>query len=102
MKCLRCGVCCQLFLVNLTEEEYRSRRYKTAFDEFVGDFALAESSGANTLEQREDGSCVYLMDDVCTIHGDRPASCRAFFCTGQEAAFSAMRDEIGEFRRRAG
>ena len=43
MKCLQCGVCCKLFYINLTEEEYKSGDYRTQFDEFdlVEDFVEA-------------------------------------------------------------
>ena len=62
MGCKQCGVCCRLFLINLTEDEYKSGRYKTMFDEFVHDFQEAEMVGANILKQKEDGSCFYLRD----------------------------------------
>jgi len=51
MKCQMCGVCCKLFLINLTESEYKSKKYKTQFDEFefIDDFKEAEMCGANIL-----------------------------------------------------
>jgi Fe-S-cluster containining protein len=94
MECLQCGVCCRLFLINLTEDEYNSGRYKTMFDEFVEDFEEAEMVGANVLERREDGSCVYLIDSKCSIHQDRPQSCRNFFCESKEPRFQGMIEKI--------
>ena len=34
MECSQCGVCCRLFLINLTKEEYNSRRYDTMSDDW--------------------------------------------------------------------
>ena len=81
MKCNQCGVCCKLFMINLTEEEYKSGRYKTMFEEFgiVEDFEEAEMTGANILTQNDDGSCIYLKEGKCSIHDERPKSCRNFF-----------------------
>lgn len=99
MKCSQCGVCCRLFMINLNEEEYRSGLYKTMFDEFVDDFEEAEFSGANLLEQKEDGSCIYLKDNKCSIHDWRPKSCRPFFCNSKEEKFQSMINKINEFNQ---
>lgn len=100
MKCSQCGVCCRLFLINLTEEEYRSGRYKTMFDEFVDDFEEAELVGANVLEQKEDGSCIYLKHNKCSIHSDRPQSCRPFFCNSKEERFRTMIEKIKRYKEK--
>ncbi len=84
MECKKCGVCCQLFMINLDEEEYASQKFKTQFDEFVPDFLEAELIGANILEQKADGSCIYLKEGSCSIHDDRPMSCRKFFCDSDD------------------
>lgn len=80
MKCNQCGTCCKLFLIDLDEEEYRSKRYKTIFDEFYDNFDEAVENAANIIAQNEDGSCIYLKDGKCSIHESRPKACRAFFC----------------------
>lgn len=80
MKCSKCGKCCKLFLIDLNDEEYRSRKYKTIFDEYYEDFNEAIENAANIIAQNEDKSCVYLKDNICTIHDWRPKACRAFFC----------------------
>lgn len=60
------------------------------FDEFVEDFEEAEMVGANLLEQKEDGSCIYLKDTTCSIHDRRPAVCKPFFCNSKEPRFQEM------------
>lgn len=95
-KCSQCGICCRLFLVNLSEEEYRSGKYRTQFEEFglIDDFRLANACGANILKQKEDGSCFYLKENKCSIHEIRPQVCRDFFCTSKLKKFRKMIGEI--------
>ena len=95
-KCSQCGICCRLFLINLTEKEYRSGKYKTQFDElgFINDFSEASACGANTLKQKEDGSCIYLKENKCSIHKTRPQVCREFFCDSKLKKFKKMIVEI--------
>ena len=95
-KCFECGTCCKLFLINLTEEEYKSGKYKTQFEMFglINDFKEAERCAANIIEQKEDGSCVYLKEGKCSIHQIRPKSCREFFCTSKNKRFKGMIEKI--------
>ena len=96
MECDECGKCCKLFLINLTEKEYKSKQYKTQFEKFgiIKDFQEAEATGANIITQKEDGSCIYQKDNKCTIHNNRPEACRAFFCKSDNPKFKEMKDTI--------
>ena len=91
-KCSQCALCCSLFLVNLSEEEYRSGKYRTQFEEFglVDNFHEATAYGTNILKQKEDGSCFYLEGNKCSIHKIRPQVCREFFCTSKLKKFKKM------------
>ncbi|MFC1732513.1 YkgJ family cysteine cluster protein [candidate division KSB1 bacterium] len=99
MKCSKCGVCCKLFLINLTEEEYRSGKYKTQFEDFglTEDFEEAEMCGANIITQNEDGSCIYLKNGKCSIHMTKPQSCRNFFC--KDTKFNNMIEKIEKYKK---
>lgn len=92
MECKLSGVCCKLFYINLTKEEYQSKTFKTQFEEFgyVEDFNEAEAYGANILSKNDDGSCVYLVGNKCSIHARRPHVCRDFFCASSEPKFAEM------------
>jgi Fe-S-cluster containining protein len=100
-KCSQCGVCCHIFLVNLTEEEYRSGKYKTQFEEFglIDDFRKAAACGANTIKQKDDGICPYLKENICSIHKTRPKVCRGFFCNSKSKKFEQMIEEIRDKRQ---
>ncbi len=95
-KCCQCGICCQIFLINLNEKEYRSRKYKTQFDQFeyIGDFKKAVSCGANILKEKKDGSCIYLDGNKCSIHKSRPQVCREFFCASKSEKYEKMIEQI--------
>ena len=95
MKCLQSGVCCRLFLINLNEKEYLSGQFHTVFEEFgLMKFSEAELAGANFLKQKADGSCIYLENNKCTTHKNRPQVCREFFCDSKEDKFQGMIQEI--------
>ena len=99
-KCSQCGLCCCLFLVNLDEKEYQSGKYKTQFEEFglIDDFHKAVACGANTLKQKENGNCIYLKENKCSIHKIRPQACREFLCTSKLKKFRKMIEQIKKRR----
>lgn len=101
-KCDQCGICCRLFLINLNEAEYKSRRYKTMFEKFGGlkNFSEAKKYGINILAQNKDNSCIYLKNDFCRIHKDRPLACREFFCASKSKKFGKMKQMIDQERLR--
>ncbi len=94
--CQSCGLCCELFLINLNEEEYRSGNYTTQLGSFgfMDNFAEAEMCGANIVEQKNDGSCTYLQKGKCSIHLTRPQVCRQFFCNSEDENFQGMIEDI--------
>jgi Fe-S-cluster containining protein len=62
------------------------------FEEYgkMSNFSEAENCGANLLAKKNDDSCVYLIDNLCSIHADRPNVCRDFFCTTKAKKFEGM------------
>lgn len=94
--CLQCGVCCQLFQVNLNKKEYESGRYRTQLEKYVfaGDFVQAEACGATIVKQKKNGACYYLKANKCSIHKIRPQVCRSFFCSSKAKKFKGMVAEI--------
>jgi len=98
--CPQCGICCRLFLINLTQEEWMSGGYKTQLKEFGldDDFTTVQRYGGNILSQKKDGSCIYLKNNLCSIHKKRPQSCRDFFCESTSKKFKGMISMIKERR----
>jgi Fe-S-cluster containining protein len=101
-KCNMCGMCCKLFLINLSEEEYFSGKYIKVFEwfEINKDFDFVRENGINILAKKEDGSCIYLEDKLCKIHSDRPQVCKEFFCSSKNKRFENMRQAIKKHRVR--
>lgn len=95
-KCLECGVCCRLFLINLSEEEYKSGKFKTQLEEFdlINDFKKASMCGVKILKQKKDGCCIYLKAKKCSIHKLRPKVCREFFCASKSKKFKSMIQQV--------
>jgi len=100
-RCAQCGLCCKLFLINITREEWASHSYKTALRNFDNDddFSVIETYGGNILEQKKDGSCIYLKNNTCSIHTRRPQACRNFFCVSKAKKFQGMIDIIKKRRK---
>ena len=99
-KCLQCGLCCRLFLINLSKAEYKSGKYQTMFGKsgMVENFSEARKYGLNLLAQNKNGSCVYLKNNLCSIHENRPSVCRKFFCQSKSLKFAGMRKMIDRAR----
>jgi len=76
----------------LSKEEYKSGKFKTELGEFgeFEDFSEAKNCGANLLAKKPDGSCIYLKNNKCRIHTERPKVCRSFFCTTKAKKFQKM------------
>lgn len=98
--CSGCGSCCRLFLINLSEKEYKSGKFRTELEEFglIEDFNKAKTCGANIVKQNEDGGCIYLEGKRCSIHQTRPQVCRDFFCSSKLKKFSKMIEQIEKKR----
>lgn len=96
--CNSCGICCKLFLINLSQKEYKSGDYQTIFqnDGIIEKFNQARDCGANLLAKKDDGTCVYLSNKKCSIHNTRPRVCRHFFCTSQNKKFKGMIEIINK------
>ena len=92
------GVCCRIFHINLDEEEYKSKKFRTQFEEFefIEDFKEAQEYGAHILAKNEDQSCIYLKNNLCSIHEDMPKVCRKFFCNSTNPQFKDMIKQVNE------
>src|SRR3990170_7602864 len=99
--CSQCGICCRLFLINLTQKEWLSGGYKIQLKEFGldDDFNTVQRYGGNILNQKNDGSCIYLKNNLCSIHKRRPQSCRDFICSSTSKKFRGMISTIKERRK---
>jgi Fe-S-cluster containining protein len=81
--CHGCGNCCRDFTVQLREDDLRKLREQN-WEEKSGGPVTIEFRGVTYLRQRDDGACVFLMDDGrCRIHNEfgfeaKPIACQLF------------------------
>lgn len=70
--CNGCTACCRdpMMFVDLTEAE--AHHFKAHKSDRV--------TKGWELDRKENGECVYLIDNRCSIYADRPQSCRGYDC----------------------
>lgn len=68
--CGSCTKCCKGWMISLHAHENP--------DEYDTDGV--DSAGQPVLRRQENGNCVYLIDEKCTIYDRRPETCRMFDC----------------------
>ncbi len=78
--CNSSGRCCKLFYINISKKEFESGKYKL----------MNLDSKIHILDKNPDGSCVYLKNNLCSIHDTRPQVCRHFFCTTKAKKYQGM------------
>jgi len=81
--CHGCGNCCRDFTVQLRDDDLRKLR-EQQWEQKLGGPVTIGFRGVTYLRQREDGACVFLMDDGrCRIHHEfgfaaKPIACQLF------------------------
>jgi lysine-N-methylase len=81
--CHGCGNCCRDFTVQLRPADLAKLRAQD-WEAKLGMPVTAEFRGVTYLRQRDDGACVFLMDDgLCRIHkeygfAEKPIACQMF------------------------
>jgi uncharacterized protein len=76
--CGRCSRCC--YHKGIRVNPYEIARLARSCGQTTTEFRKAWTrDGAGTLlAQRDDGACVFLGPDGCTVHADRPVVCRLY------------------------
>lgn len=81
--CHGCGNCCRDFTVQLRAADLEKLRAQE-WEAKLGMSVTTEFRGTVYLKQREDGACIFLMDDgLCRIHreygfAEKPIACQLF------------------------
>jgi lysine-N-methylase len=81
--CHGCGNCCRDFTVQLRAEDL-AKLNQQGWEQKLGQPVTIEFRGTRYLRQRDDGSCIFLMDDGrCRIHAEfgfaaKPIACQLF------------------------
>src|SRR4029453_9813761 len=81
--CHGCGNCCRDFTVQLRDEDLAKLKSQD-WEQKLGHPVTIRFRGMTYLRQRDDGACVFLMDDGrCRIHAEfcfaaKPIPCQLF------------------------
>jgi Fe-S-cluster containining protein len=80
--CTHCGKCCRWpgnVLLTEPDIERLSAALKLDSRAFIERFTrLAENRAQLSLRDGEDGACIFLKQDRCSVYAARPAQCRIF------------------------
>ncbi|MBX3355365.1 MAG: YkgJ family cysteine cluster protein [Phycisphaeraceae bacterium] len=96
--CHGCGDCCRDFTVQLSPEDL-ARLERQGWRERLGEPVTVEFQGQAFLRQRDDGACIFLMDNgLCRVHSEfgfdeKPLACRVFpfsLAPGPRAAMAGI------------
>ena len=77
--CTACANCCRVTEVGITEKDIEklARFVGTSEPEFVDQFTALDGSGARILKRNE-GGCVFLEGNLCSVYEARPVNCANF------------------------
>ena len=81
--CHGCGNCCRDFTVQLRDEDIAKLQQQN-WERTLGEAVTVSFRGVTYLRQRENGACVFLMDNgLCRIHAEfgfeaKPIACQLF------------------------
>ena len=78
--CTLCANCCRVASVSVTGRDVdRLARYlRIAPARFVADYTRKSAEEGPVLQRQEDGACVFLSGNDCTVYDARPDTCRRF------------------------
>jgi hypothetical protein len=68
--CNGCTICCKCDAVGLYPQEEAMFQHEPH----------AYAAGEKMVAHRENGDCVYLGENGCTIHGNKPIKCQTMDC----------------------
>lgn len=76
--CRRCMRCCRGKIIQVDPHEIA--RLARRFGQTTAEFRTAwtENGAGNHLRREDDGACVFLGPEGCTVYGDRPLVCRIY------------------------
>jgi uncharacterized protein len=77
--CTACANCCRVTEVGITEKDIEklAKFVGTSESEFVEQFTALDESGARILKRNE-GGCVFLEGNLCSVYEARPHNCVNF------------------------
>lgn len=84
VNCGSCSACCRRELVALVDgdnlADYPDARQLASLDASIGLKQVLPTATGWVIPHGNDGACIYLKEDKCSIYEKRPKMCRVFSC----------------------
>jgi len=99
-QCKNCHACCMGLIVDLDEEDLILWEESGLLEELLESTEIDFENpwGHNrVIKQRDDGSCIFLVNGLCTIYQVRPNVCRDFEYLGLNCKSLRKRCGLDDF-----
>jgi Fe-S-cluster containining protein len=78
--CTQCANCCRMATAKVTERDVDrlARHFRVKPARIMSDYVVPDAEEGHILRRREDGECVFLSGNLCTVYEARPDVCRRY------------------------
>jgi hypothetical protein len=78
--CTQCANCCRVATARVTERDVHrlARHFRVKEERIMADYAVKDEEEDFILRRREDGECVFLSGNLCTVYEARPDVCQRY------------------------
>jgi Fe-S-cluster containining protein len=78
--CTQCANCCRKATARVTERDVHrlARHFRVKEQRIMADYVVEGGEEDYILRRREDGECVFLSGNLCTVYEARPEVCQRY------------------------
>jgi len=78
--CTQCANCCRMATAKVTERDVQrlARHFRVKPQRIMSDYVVPDDEEGSILRRRENGECVFLSGNLCTVYEARPDVCRRY------------------------
>ena len=92
--CTQCANCCRMATAKVTERDVDrlARHFRVKPERIMADYVVECEEEGHILRRRENGECVFLEGNECTVYESRPEVCQRYphLVRGQGSIASRM------------
>jgi Fe-S-cluster containining protein len=78
--CTQCANCCRVATARVTERDVHrlARHFRVKEERIMADYVVASDDESFILRRHENGACVFLSGNLCTVYEARPEVCQRY------------------------
>jgi Fe-S-cluster containining protein len=78
--CTQCANCCRVATATVTERDIHrlSRHFRVKPERIRADYVVESEEEGLILRRRENGECVFLEGNLCSVYESRPETCQRY------------------------